>query len=255
MARVKLSSMPAPPREYTIDFPRLDGGLNTWDLSYRLDANESPEMKNLWWKNGALCSRDGQVYLNENAAGVGHTAYETLFYDHIFFHIGDKLYSAYIPEADVLAMWLEGVELKEIRSGVSADEGAWFRYGAGLYYKNKGGYYCISVDGESVTCSDVPAYTPVILINTDPTTAAGEEYQSENRLSGQKTVWYSTVSGVKEYHLPVQNIDSIDKVIVDGTELTDGYSVDLIAGTVTFSTEPKHHEPVRVNTVRIITVQ
>ena len=75
MARVNLSSMPNPPKEYVVDFPRLDGGLNTWDLSYRLDANESPEMKNLWWKNGALCSRDGQVYVSEDAIGEAFTVY------------------------------------------------------------------------------------------------------------------------------------------------------------------------------------
>ena len=44
MARVKLSGMPDPPREYVVNFLRLDGGLNTWELDYRLDANESPEI-------------------------------------------------------------------------------------------------------------------------------------------------------------------------------------------------------------------
>ena len=253
MARVNLSSMPSPSRECTIDFPRLDGGLNTWDLSYRLGANESPDMKNLWWKNGALCSRDGQVYVSDKALGEAKSAYEGLYYDHAFFHIGDKLYSAYIPGTDVSEMQRNGVVLKEVRSGVGESIGAWFRYGDKLYYKNRGGYYAISVDGETVSCDDVQAYTPTILINTEPTTAAGDEYQGENRLSGQKTVWYSTVAGVKEYHLPVQNVDSVDKVVVDDVQLTEGeeYQVNLEAGTVTFAAEPIHHDPVRANTVRI----
>ncbi len=251
MARIKVSSPPS--REYTIRFPRLDGGLNTWELGYRLDANESPEMKNLWWQNGALCSRDGQVYLNDAVRGIGHTAYEGVFRDHAFFHSGDKLYSAYIPQTDVVTMLKNGVVLQEIRSGVGESAGTWFRYGEKLYYKNQGGYYGIAVNGTTVTCEEVVAYTPIILINTDPTTAQGDEYQSENRLSAQKTVWYSTVAGVNAYHLPVQAVESVDEVRVDGTILTkgEGYQVDLGAGIVTFAVEPPHHAPVRVNTVQI----
>ncbi len=251
MARVKVSDLPS--REYTIRFPRLDGGLNTWELGYRLDANESPEMKNLWWQNGALCSRDGQVYLNDEGRGIGRTVYEGLFHDHAFFHSGDKLYSAYIPHTDVVTMLKNGVVLQEIRSDVGESAGTWFRYGEKLYYKNRGGYYGIAVDGTTVTCEEVVAYTPIILINTDPTTAKGDEYQSENRLSSQKTVWYSTVAGVNEYHLPVQEIESVDEVRVDDTVLTEGegYTVNRGAGTVTFAVEPSHHTPIRVNTVQI----
>ena len=122
MAKVDLSAMPSPPREYTVDFPRLDGGLNTWDLSYRLDANESPEMKNLWWKNGALCSRDGQIYISGETIGAGRTAYESLFYDHAFFHIGDKLYSAYLPNTDVVSLALSFICQSHVRSTEGSNE-------------------------------------------------------------------------------------------------------------------------------------
>ena len=244
MAQVNLSRMPSPAKEYVVNFPRLDGGLNTWELSYRLNANESPEMKNLWWRNGALCCRDGQVYASDAQLGTGYSCYEDTYYDSVFFHIGDKLYSADASDPEKLTM-------QELTSGVPEDRGTWFRYGDKLYYKNRGGYYAISHEDGVFSCAGVAAYTPVILINTEPTTAAGDEYQGENRLSGQKIVWYSTVKGVKEYRLPVQNIDSVDKVIVDDKELTSGFTVDLAKGTVTFDAEPTHHEPVRVNTVRI----
>ena len=266
MAKVMLSAMPSPARERSVEFPRLDGGLNTWDLSYRLGANESPEMENLWWQNGALCSRDGQIYVSAAAPGAGRTAYESLYCDHAFFHIGDKLYSAYIPNTDVVEMRKNGVELKQLRGGIGTAAGTWFRCGEWLYYKNRGGYYRIGVEGERVTCEDVAAYTPVILLNTDPVTADGDEYQGENRLSGQKTVWYSTVSGVTQYRLPECNITSVDKVVVDGeqwqsvelpeeilpdTVLPRGYAVDPENGIVTFTAEPTHHEPRVRNTVCI----
>ena len=243
--------MPSPAREHAVDFPRLDGGLNTWDLSYRLGANESPEMKNLWWKNGALCSRDGQIYLWDRPLGEGRSAYESLYCDHAFFHIGDRLYSAYIPETDPVEMRKNGAELKAVRSGVGTAAGTWFRYGDPLYYKNKGGYYRIAVSGERVSCENVAAYTPVIRINADPTTGEGEAYQDENRLSGQKTVWYSTAAGVTAYRLPERDIRSVDRVVVDGVTLTGGFSVDNVSGTITFESEPAHYEQPVPNTVRI----
>lgn len=250
MARVNLSAMPSPEKEYIVNFPRLDGGLNTWELDYRLNANESPEMLNMMWRDGALCSRDGQVYASGTELGNGLSAYEGLFYDHAFFHVGDKLYHADLSDREVQDDELTAVELTD---GIPENRGTWFRYGDKLYYKNRGAYFAVSCTDGVFTCSSVAAYTPVILINSDPTTAAGDEYQGENRLSGQKTVWYSTVAGVRDYHLPVQNVDSVDSVVVDGAELVEGegYNVDLTAGIVSFATEPKHHEPVQVNTVKI----
>ena len=46
--KISLSSMPNPHATKVVGFPRLDGGLNLWELDYRLDRNQSPEMKNLW---------------------------------------------------------------------------------------------------------------------------------------------------------------------------------------------------------------
>ncbi len=254
----KQTGVPDPLKEYSIHFPKLDGGLNTWELDSRLKINESPELVNMWWKDGALCSRDGQVYASSEELGSGFSAYDGLFHDLSFFHIGDKLYWAEVKDMEVG----EGeLELHELTDGVPENSGVWFRYGEALYYKNRGGFYQISAfEKESINAKvfivgSVPdrAYVPTILMGADPSTGAGDEYQSENRLSAKKTVWYSTVSGVKVYQLPVQSIDSVDKVLVDEVELTEGegYTVDLEAGTVTFAEEPEHHEPVRVNTVKI----
>lgn len=248
--RVNLSSMPSPPKENVLDFPRLDGGLNTWELDYRLKANESPDMVNLWWKDGALCSRNGQVFAtSDEVLGTGWSAYEGLYWNHAFFHVGDKLYHARLNDPDVSA---GDVVLKELLSGVPENRGTWFRYGDDLYYKNRGGYFVVAhQEDSSFTAGAVEAYAPTTQINTEPATGAGDAYQPENRISPRKTVEYSTVKGVTEYHLPVQGIDSVDKVVVDGKELTEGYTADLGAGTVTFAEEPAHHDPVQVNTVKI----
>lgn len=269
--RVKHSSLPDPPREYVIDFPRLDGGLNNWERGYRLRADESPEMKNLWWQDGALCSRDGQVRLTE-ASGIGYSAYDRLFWDWFFFHIGDKLWCGRIVKAED---GTESFKIAELWGDIPENRGSWFRYGNYLYYKNRGGYFRIErkYDEENKVWwfETLPVsawiYSPIILINTDPTTAAGDQYQPENRLSPVKTVWYSTVQGVKEYKLPVEDgVDSVDAVYVDGEkieerteELAEGetvegvgkYKYDREKNAVVFDNAPTHHNPVVVNSVQI----
>ena len=81
-----------PPKEYVLDFPRLDGGLNLWELDYRLDSNQSPDMKNMCWLDGALGCRDGQTWVSDVELGAGFTCYEDLFWGCAFFHIGNRLY-------------------------------------------------------------------------------------------------------------------------------------------------------------------
>ena len=247
--RVNMSKLPDPPKEYVVDFPRLDGGLNLWELDYRMDSNQSPEMKNMCWLDGVLSCRDGQDWVSDNAElGVGYTCHDALYWDNAFFHIGSSIYRAEITE-DLNAR----IEMVEVLSGVPENRGTFFRYGEVLYYKNRGGYYKIVYNGDGFSAGPVEAYAPITYINMEPTTAAGDEYQPENRLSPVKTVWYSTVSGVTMYHLPVQNVDSVDKVIVDDVELIDGtdYAVDLEKGIVTFTKEPTHHNPFVANTVKI----
>ena len=246
--RVSLSNLPKAPKEYALDFPRLDGGLNNWELDYRLDANESPEMENLMWKDGALCCRDGQTRLTKDTPGQGWSAYDRLFWGCGFFHIGSALYFVELGQEEVDANNLTYVKLFD---GIPENKGSWFVYDGSLFYKNRGSYTRIEYtpDEGKFSAGAVEYYTPTIQINTEPSTGAGDAYQPENRLSPQKEVWYSTVAGVKEYHLPVQDVDSIDKVEVDGAEAK--YTADLTNGIVTFETEPEHHEPVRVNTVKI----
>ena len=61
--RISLSNMPRQHATKMVDFPRLDGGLNLWEMDYRINRNQSPEMKNLWWQDGVLQCRDGQSYI------------------------------------------------------------------------------------------------------------------------------------------------------------------------------------------------
>ena len=248
MAYVNLAHMPNPKTEYAINFQALNGGLNLRDLELRLSNHESPEMRNLMWKDGVLCSRDGQEWVTDIATlGVGYTMYERLFHGRLFAHIGSGIYALNPSDAAPVFAQLCG--------GVPAVRGTFFHYFDNLYYKTVGGYFQIAYDAEEDTfsASSVTGYTPVTVINAAPATGSGDLYQPENRIQPSKTVKYNAESGVTDYHLPVAGIDSVASVVVDGATLEEGtdYTVNLETGVVTFNTAPPVTDPPTNNTVVI----
>ena len=305
------SKLPNPPVEKTAVFRNLSGGLNLWELDYRMDADQSPEMKNLWWRDGLLGCRDGQEYLSETTPGRGICCHDRLFWGRMVAHIGDGLYAA-VPGPDM--------KLERLCEGLEPVRGTFLRYRDALLYKTRGAFKQITWDGAALVAADVEAYVPVIAINCGPD-GSGDLYQPENRLSPQKTVWYTAAAetrgvsftangsakaftyktedgepvasveqvyvdttlmdpteytlsedkltitfsaapengaavsvvftvGVREYRLPVEDVDSVDKVLVDDNAVTD-YTVDLKTGVITFAAAPAIQDPPVNNTVKI----
>lgn len=266
--KISLSSMPNPHATKVVDFPRLDGGLNLWELDYRLDRNQSPEMKNLWWQDGVLQCRDGQSYLYgpsqaqlttplpEGVApwvdlGTGYTCFSELFWGHAFFHIGTKLY--YMdPAAETPAM-------TELVGGVPENRGTFFRYNDWLFYKNRGGFFKIQYHPEKTpvfTVSDLTedAYVPTIVMNASPSTGSGDTYQPENRLSPKKTVQYNAAEdrqmitktgngSTKVFDLgktaEADQLTGVSDVYFGSTLVNTAlYTTDITTGKVTFTTAP-----------------
>ena len=91
MPKINMRYMPSPKREYSMSYGNLAGGLNIFELDYRLKANESPDMKNLVWKDGCLNSRNGQVWVDDTDRSTGLAAYQYLFHGAIFFHAGTSI--------------------------------------------------------------------------------------------------------------------------------------------------------------------
>jgi hypothetical protein len=246
---VNLNQYPSASKTYVMDFPELSGGLNLQELEYRLKPNQTPDVRNLWWQDGLLQCRDGQVYLSKNEIGVGHTCYSSLFFGNAFLHIGTKLYRA--------DMTKDTFSLVDLGLTVPSFRGTFFRYLDWLFYKTRGGYYRIEYKDGAFTAIDAitKAYTPVIVINADPATGAGDTYQPENRLSSAKTVRYNAKEGVKEYHLPAKNITAVTLVTVGGERKKEGdsedYTVSKSTGVVTFKTAPPVTTPATNKTVEI----
>lgn len=252
-----------------MNFPTLAGGLNLRDLGYLVDGDESPNVKNLIWKNGLLQSRDGQTQIalptvqdGETAvAEVGYTCFDSLFHGYAFFHIGDTIQCLSMPVDETSESTPRYTVLKH---GVPGNRGTFFRYQDYLFYKNRGGFYQISYS--SVPTLDIPfavddvvsiaervENAPITVINASPTNGSGTLYQPENRISALKTVRYTAEDGVADYHLPVQYIDGVLQVKVNGVVLNPGsqYTVNTTTGVVHFNTAPDPGNPIVNNTVHI----
>lgn len=236
-----------------VDFPRLDGGLNLWELDYRISRNQSPEMKNLWWQDGVLQCRDGQEYISSTELGTGYTCAAELFWDNAFFHISDKIYR--------MDMTNDEKTMSEILTNVPENRGTFFRYNDWLFYKNRGGFFKIAYTPDAEQPFEVSdmadeAYVPVIALNCDPSSGAGDLYQPENRLSPKKTVRYNaaeTTSTVtkngdgsnKSFTLgktaSADFLTGVDTVYFGSTLISPTlYTVDTAAGKVDFTTAPEN---------------
>lgn len=244
---VDLTHMPDRKREYIVNFTALTGGLNLYSPDYQLDNSESPDMENMLWKDGTLCSRPGQRYLSDSTKyGVGYTCYDGLYWDNSFYHIGSGIY--YGPLGDEVQL-VKLCDLSSYYSNYTPARGTFFRYGDDLMYKAPGVFIRIGYNGSGFTVSDVAAeaYTPITYINADWYTGAGDSYQPENRISAKKTVWYdaglqdaeASFSGdgsKTEFNLTsITDFHRVEEVTVDGATYANW---DLDGTTLKFYTAP-----------------
>lgn len=243
MARVNLYYMPSERKEYVIDFPIFNGGLNLYNLPYRLAQNESPDMENLLWEDGSLTARDGQQWVVPTSNGVGYAAAERLFHGSLFCHIGSKLWRTDLSTDQLTQVYDFSTAVGE---GYTPAAGTFFRYGEHLYYKARGVFVRIVYNAETsaftVESMQDKAYTPVTVINADAGSGAGDLYQPENRISPKKTIWYNaaeqtriasytTTGDITSVQLAAVSIVS---VMVGDTTLVSG--VDYFVETVQFAT-------------------
>ena len=181
-----------------IDISTLNGGLNLWELDYRLDANQSPDLLNVYWQDGSLSSRPGQAYIYDSSAddehsyGVFYACYERLWQDYLIAHKGTSLYKIN-PSTG---------EHTSIYSGTLAASpgGNFFVFGSKLYYLSGHGDYLV-ID-ETCKASDVLPYVPIVIVNRKPDGTGGDTFQDENRLSAQKKIQFTTDGTSTEYHVP-----------------------------------------------------
>jgi hypothetical protein len=89
---------------------------------------------------------------------------------------------------------------------------------------------------DGTTLKEVEGYVPKVFISAPPS-GGGTEYEDINLLTGKKYITFNGDGSSTTYKLAETNIDSVYKVEVNG-EATNDYTVDLVNGTVTFTTAP-----------------
>ena len=244
--------MPSPNYERSMNFGNLAGGLNIWELDYRLKTNESPDMKNLVWKDGCLNSRNGQVWLDDTDRTIGYAAYDTWFHGAIFFHANTGIYFIDPTAENPSAVLVYDGSSDDPSVPSLSERGTFFLYDTKLYYKAPGFFVQILYNGLTFEASDVKGYVPTTYINCSPANGAGTAYQPENFISSECTLEYNAEAGVTAYHLPVVATE-ITKVTVDGSTMAEGtdYTYDDVNGVVNFAVAPPVTVPPTNNTVKI----
>lgn len=121
-----------------------------------------------------------------------------------------------------------------------------FAFESRLWFLGAGEYLRITDNRDgTVTVQDVRqiAYLPLITISRSPS-GGGESYEQVNLLNPARRVGFLSDGQSTVYQLPSSDIDSVDAVLIGGQlqNAETDYTVDLQAGTVTFSTAPPKPE-------------
>lgn len=134
-----------------------------------------------------------------------------------------------------LSLSEDGVWSKTACGTVDTDEDVFmFGFSGNLYLLN-GSQYRVW-NGTALT--DVGGYRPLVAVSVPPA-GGGTTLEQINKMTGARRVRVSPDGTATTFHLPEQNLASVDYVqyVATGTDIED-YDVNLTAGTVTITPAP-----------------
>ena len=225
--RVNLRYLPYPKTENSVNIGPLYGGLNLKDIPSEVAQSQSPDMLNMWYRDGALRTRDAlSAEYDIVLTGNRHTG-ETVK------QMYDGLYNGYnivVTTGAIVAV--KDKTLSDVLSFESGEGGSFIPFEEFLFYKDSRNYIKLYMDGDNVAAKKIlytdstgqhysDTYLPVIAINRNPDGTGGDAYQPENCINDEKTVWFDVDDKSKDFVLPV-HADSVTKVEVDGEVGQDG---------------------------------
>jgi hypothetical protein len=119
--------------------------------------------------------------------------------------------------------------------GAFADaETHFFGFGGNVYMLNGQQYFVWTGTGESAAAA---GYRPLILVSCPPE-GGGTELERINKLNGERRARFSPTGSATVFRLPETELAQVDYVtdrVTGGDYAAGAYSVNLAAGTVTFS--------------------
>ena len=157
----------------------------------------------------------------------------------------DKINGIYIYKTNVaivhigtkLIEWVgfpaEIVSKRELHTNMNDSTSEMFRFQDAIYILDGKNY--LSYDGEIHNVKD-SAFIPTTTIQRSPS-GGGEPYQDTNLIQPKRKNEFVADGTSKDYYLDAINIDTVNKVWVNGAETT-GYTVNTAKGLVTFNTAP-----------------
>lgn len=239
MAFVSLSKMPTPPTTRVANIPSMSGGLNIHDLPWQLAENQSPEMKNMWWEDGALRSRPAEFTLSTVNLSDGTdkpcACYPLPYKGWYICHRGDRMWAVSEDlqvqtevDSSKLTYWYydpvlnQGGPKPHLAKG---NYGTFVLHGGTLYYKGDG-FYGVLEETDAVidearglrglAIRNTSIFVPTVLINADPAVpGAGDLYQPRNVLTTVIYVLYSAEEGSATFAAPQFLLHPVDTEILD----------------------------------------
>lgn len=239
-------------RSYSVKVPKLSGGVNLAESPHLIDDDQLSDVKNMWWKDGALRTRpglftdaemlvDARQYFNQShdvsfqknprffnsfsnaffcvqAADYDPNTDRTDIVDYVAMFSKDGKYlfqSAYLSHYSMAA---------DVVAGASSSLS---EYGAILFSRYG------SIDGflNGVLQSlDSQVYVPLVLVNnypseyTDNLSVNGQLFEGFNLLTPKFRAAYTSNAKGRFYALPYKNIDDakfvVERTAADGSVYT-----------------------------------
>lgn len=241
-------------RSYSVKVPKLSGGINKYESPHLVEDNQLTDARNMWWKDGALRSRDGlwtgedelgNAYMNASVE-IEPTSIKYSDLDGLSFVEVDGVINPepgiIIPAIQRFSFYNGGYFHKSTGENVS--------FVASMYAKANGlseitpsdfGAIAFSSYPASVWAADSGNYTdlssyihiPTILkdgvpsLTTENAAASGNMYEAKNMLTPKFKAQYVTDSKGIYYHLPLKGLDNTEIVIsrVDSSGATYTWTI------------------------------
>lgn len=224
-------------RTLSIDLPCFSG-LNLNDLEYEQDANFSPKVLNMLYRNGTFGKRRGQKTLHDFESTIYNTV---IFNEEVFVHCGTKIYKGLDNPV-------------QIYDGIAEQKGLFINFNRMLYYIcDKFYVYQKNPENNDVwSWGVVEPYIPDLVINRKPDGSESDLIESYNLIGkGFKNTFHGDTTSTI-YVLTTKDLDNYDslqdesikpKVEINGEEwtydptlaTTKTFKVDYTEGKITLS--------------------
>ena len=200
--------------DFSTDPALVDDTRSPWAPNMVADMGGMPEKRPGWRTVETLSGRVNGLY----DAVFDGTA-------HRLVHAGSRLYRWY-GDGETAPVQLAAGLPDERSMAVYMGGKLWIFTGGGLY----------RYDGTLCRNAADGAYAPLTVIARTPA-GGGVSYEAVNLLTGRRRVGFLADGTSRTYVLPDADLDSVDAVEANGAAAT-GWTADLAAGTVTFSSAP-----------------